>query len=77
MKQMKTNSAGLKCTEIDEKLADLLLDSKSAPAKVQLHVAECDVCRARLEELQATMNLMDAWQAPEPKGETETSRARD
>ncbi|MFZ1939008.1 MAG: hypothetical protein WAU67_07920 [Terracidiphilus sp.] len=63
---MKTNSAGLKCTEIDEKLADLLLDSKSAPAKVQLHVAECDVCRARLEELQATMNLMDAWQAPEP-----------
>jgi hypothetical protein len=61
MKQMKTNCAGM-----EEKLADMLLDPHSAPAKVQTHVAECDGCRTRLEELRATMNLMGAWQAPEP-----------
>jgi hypothetical protein len=66
MKQTKTNDAGLKCTEIGEKLADLLLDSKPAPAKVQQHVAKCEECQARLKELQATMNLLDAWKAPEP-----------
>jgi hypothetical protein len=66
MNQTKTNRAGTKCTEIDAKLADLLLDSQPAPAKVQEHVAKCEECQARLKELQATMNLLDAWEAPEP-----------
>jgi len=61
MKQMKTNCAGM-----ETKLAGMLLDPQAAPAKVQTHVAECEGCRATLEELNATMNLMDAWQAPEP-----------
>jgi len=51
---------------IDARLADLLLDARPAPAKVQAHVAECEQCRAKLEELKTTMNLMDAWEAPEP-----------
>jgi hypothetical protein len=51
---------------MEDKLADMLLDPQAAPAKVQSHVAACDGCRARLEELKATMNVMDAWQAPEP-----------
>jgi len=61
MKQTKTN-----CSEMETKLADLLLDAKSAPAKVQSHVGECDKCQAELDELKATMNLLDAWEAPEP-----------
>ncbi len=61
MKRMITNCAGM-----ETKLADMLLDPHAAPAKVQAHVAECDGCRASLEELKATMNLMDGWQAPEP-----------
>ena|ERR1700734_1308713 len=61
MKQMKTNCAGM-----ETKLAEMLLDPQAAPAKVQGHVAECEGCRATLEELKATMNLMDTWQAPEP-----------
>jgi hypothetical protein len=65
MEQKKTNYAGPKCREIDEKLADLLLDSRPAPAKVQEHVAKCEECQARLENLQATMSLLDAWEAPE------------
>lgn len=55
-----------KCTAMEEKLADMLLDPSSATAKVKSHVAECASCRRELEELRATMGLMDAWTAPEP-----------
>jgi len=55
-----------KCTAMEEKLADLLLNPEAAPAKVKTHVAECASCRKELDELRATMGLMDAWTAPEP-----------
>lgn len=55
-----------KCTALEEKLADLLLDPEAAPAKVKTHVAECASCQNELNELRATMGLMDAWTAPEP-----------
>lgn len=55
-----------KCTAMEEKLADLLLDPDAAPAKVKTHVAECASCQTELNELRATMGLMDAWTAPEP-----------
>ena len=61
MEQMKNN-----CTGMESKLADLLLDPAAVPAKVQAHVAECDGCRRELDELRATMALLDAWEAPEP-----------
>jgi hypothetical protein len=61
MNRMKQNCAGM-----DSKLADLLLDSHAAPAKVQAHVAECEECSGELDKLKATMDLLDAWQAPEP-----------
>jgi hypothetical protein len=55
-----------KCTAMEAKLADMLLDPDAAPAKVKTHVAECDSCRNELENMRATMSLMDAWTAPEP-----------
>jgi hypothetical protein len=55
-----------KCTGMETKLADLLLDPESAPAKVKTHVAECDSCRKELDELRATMSALDEWAAPEP-----------
>jgi len=58
---MKNNCAGM-----DAKLADLLLDSAAASAKVRTHVEGCDHCRRELDELRATMTLMDSWEAPEP-----------
>ncbi|MGB6745302.1 MAG: hypothetical protein WBE38_16770 [Terracidiphilus sp.] len=61
MSEMKLN-----CTGMDTKLADLLLDPGSAPAKVQAHVADCEVCGDELRELKATMDLLDTWQVPEP-----------
>jgi len=54
------------CAGMETKLADLLLDPENAPAAVKTHVAECNACRAELEELRATMAAMDAWEAPEP-----------
>jgi hypothetical protein len=50
----------------DEKLADLLLDPHAVPAKVQAHVADCGHCQGELAKMQATMQLLDTWEAPEP-----------
>ena len=61
VEQMKNS-----CTGMNEKLADLLLDPQAVPAKVQTHVGECEHCQTELAELQATMALLDTWQAPEP-----------
>jgi len=54
------------CDEMNDKLADLLFDPAAAPAKVRTHVEGCDRCRRELDELRATMALMDSWEAPEP-----------
>ena len=63
MKQMKTNCKVGWTT----KLADLLLDPHAVPAKVQAHVAECErLPGASSTKLQATMELLDTWEAPEP-----------
>jgi hypothetical protein len=54
------------CAGMETRLADLLLDPEAVPAAVKTHVSECDGCRRELEELRATMSVMDAWEAPEP-----------
>lgn len=55
-----------KCTAMEDKLADLLLVPEAADAKVKTHVAACEPCAKELEELRATMALLDAWEVPEP-----------
>lgn len=61
MKQANTN-----CKMVEERLADLLLDTDAVPAKVQAHVAECGDCQGELAKLRAAMQLLDTWEAPEP-----------
>lgn len=61
MENTKTN-----CKGMEDKLAAMLLDPSAAPAKVQKHVADCSQCQSELDELNATVALLDAWQAPEP-----------
>jgi hypothetical protein len=34
--------------------------------EVHAHLAGCEPCRKQLEELRATMSLLDTWDAPEP-----------
>jgi len=61
MESTKTHCAGM-----ESKLAGLLLDPETAPARVREHVEECEGCRDELEKLKATATLLDAWEAPEP-----------
>jgi hypothetical protein len=51
---------------METELANLLLDPESVSAKVESHVAECDHCRRELEELRATMGLLETWEVPAP-----------
>ena len=55
-----------KCSAMETKLADVLLAPDAVPAKVTAHVADCEPCAAELEDLRATMALLDTWEAPEP-----------
>jgi hypothetical protein len=54
------------CTGMESKLADMLLDPDAVPAKVRMHVEQCDHCQGELAELHATMALLDTWKGPEP-----------
>ncbi len=55
-----------KCDGMGAKLANLLLDPAAVSQKDQAHVEGCEHCGRELDELRATMALMDAWEAPEP-----------
>jgi hypothetical protein len=54
------------CDGMDAKLANLLLDPADVSASDHAHIAGCERCSQELDELRATMALMDAWEAPEP-----------
>ena len=62
----------MNCKDVNSKMADLLFEADQVliDAKVnseaQAHLAGCEACRKQLEELRATIALMDAWEAPEP-----------
>jgi hypothetical protein len=53
------------CREVKTSLPDLLLAPKQASAEVRAHVENCAECGKELKELEATMALMDTWEAPE------------
>lgn len=55
-----------KCDATETKVADVLLAPEAVLAKVTTHVAECEPCAKELDELRATMALLDTWEAPEP-----------
>jgi hypothetical protein len=55
-----------KCSATETRMAELLLAPEAAPAKVTTHVADCEPCAKDLDELRATMALLDTWEAPEP-----------
>jgi len=51
---------------MDAKLENLLLDPAAVSEKDRAHIDSCEQCSRELNELRATMALMDAWEAPEP-----------
>ena len=63
----------MKCEEYKKHLPELLLESDCAgSAELKLHAAGCGACAGELAELQATMALLDTWQAPQPSAYFDT-----
>lgn len=64
----------MKCDKFQAFLPEIILASPnlraearaSLPADVRQHLGECSHCQKELRELQATMQLLDVWQVPEP-----------
>jgi hypothetical protein len=54
------------CPEMNENMAELLLESRPLSDQARKHVAECAGCAAELAAMQKTWKLLDEWQAPEP-----------
>jgi len=54
------------CAGMETRLAGMLLEPETAPAAVKAHVETCDGCRSELEQLRATMSVLDTWEAPQP-----------
>jgi len=54
------------CAGMETKLATLLLDPEAAQPEVLDHVEGCASCRRELEELRASMAVLDQWEAPAP-----------
>ncbi len=53
------------CRKVKESLPDLLLAPETVSAETRAHAESCAECGRELQELRATMALMDAWEAPE------------
>ena len=56
----------MKCEKLQGYLPDMIFDPTRVPAEAMQHVKECPACAGELKELQATMQLLDSWKAPEP-----------
>ena len=56
----------MRCEKFKLFLPDLLLDPARVPADAQQHLKQCSQCENELKQLHATMQLLDAWKAPEP-----------
>lgn len=59
-------STTMNCKAIKAQMADMLLDPAAVSPAAREHVAACAECSKELQELQATMLALDAWEAPEP-----------
>jgi hypothetical protein len=64
------NASKLNCNDVNAKLADVLLAPEELEPQVRSqlneHLSGCGECREQLEELRATMALLDTWEAPDP-----------
>ena len=55
----------MSCKSYQDELAESLFGGASS-AELTKHVAECSECADEAKSLRATMDLLDAWKAPEP-----------
>lgn len=55
----------MSCKDYQDKLAESLFGG-STSADLTRHLAECAECAEEAKSMQATMDLLDTWKAPEP-----------
>ena len=56
----------MSCKNAREYLLDLVEGQNGVSAEVRAHLKSCAACAEQLRALQATMAVLDEWQAPEP-----------
>jgi anti-sigma factor RsiW len=56
----------MKCEKLQIYFPDMIFDPARVPAEAVQHLRECARCATEWQELQATMQLLDTWKAPEP-----------
>jgi hypothetical protein len=61
--EVKTKTS---CQKLKSVLPDLLFDPAAVSEPIRQHLESCADCREELVSLQATMNWLDSWTAPEP-----------
>ncbi len=54
------------CDKLQAFLPDMVLGSAYVPADARQHLVDCSTCQKNWNELQATMRLLDTWEAPAP-----------
>jgi hypothetical protein len=56
----------MNCNEIRERMPEVAAGFSEPTTDEGKHLASCAACTKQLEEMRATMALLDEWQAPEP-----------
>lgn len=56
----------MKCEEIREVMQDLASGAMGMTPEMDVHLAGCGMCTAKMEEFRQTMALLDEWRTPEP-----------
>jgi len=59
----------MKCSEIQERMVELLYDEKGTPAassELRAHVDSCPACRKTLEEFKAVQRSLQLWEDESP-----------
>src|ERR1700704_3590921 len=56
----------MNCNQVRELLPDLAAGMDKGTQDVQMHIASCSTCAAKLQGFRQTMALLDQWEAPEP-----------
>ena len=62
----------MKCDEIRERMPEVAAGFGEPTAEESSHLAGCSECTEQLKAMQATMSLLDEWQAPEPSAYFDT-----
>jgi anti-sigma factor RsiW len=56
----------MKCEEFQAMMLDAVSGSSNEMPQMDVHMAACGACAAKMQEFRQTMTLLEEWKAPEP-----------